>query len=91
MTTEFTEDGYPLTSIREIQGRQVSLEAAKRTPEDFHQLRMQGSRKPESDGLGFSRNETEGEVSEVPENAESFALGQEVVLLKMRSKSHCSS
>jgi len=91
VTSEFTEDGYPLASIREVQGRWVLLETAKRTTEDFYELLTEGNRKPESGDLVFSRNATVGEVAEVPENAESFALGQDVVLLKRQNKSHSSS
>jgi len=91
VTAEFTEDGHPLASIREVQGRWVSLEMAKRTTEDFYQLLTEGNRNPEPGDLVFSRNATVGEVAEVPENAEPFALGQDVVLLKRQNKSHSSS
>ena len=91
VTAEFTEDGYPLVSIREVQGRWISLETAKRTTEDFYQLLTEGNRKPEPGDLVFSRNATVGEVAEVPESIESFALGQDVVLLKRQYKSLSSS
>jgi type I restriction enzyme S subunit len=74
-----------------VQGRWVSLEAAKRTTVDFYQLLTEGNRSPEPGDLVFSCNATVGEVAEVPEKAEPFALGQDVVLLKRQKKSNSSS
>jgi type I restriction enzyme S subunit len=91
ITAEFTEDGHPLVSIREAQGRWVSLETAKRTTNDFYELLTEGGRKPQSGDLVFTRNATVGEVAEVPEGIEPFALGQDVVLLHQRGANTSSS
>ncbi len=82
VTAEFTQEGYPLASIKEVQGRWVDLDQAKRTTEAFFKLLTEGKRTPEPGDLVFSRNATVGEVAEVPVNIESFALGQDVVILK---------
>ena len=82
VTAEFTQEGYPLASIKEVQGRWVDLDQAKRTTEAFFNLLTEGKRSPEPGDLVFSRNATVGEVAEVPVNIESFALGQDVVILK---------
>jgi type I restriction enzyme S subunit len=82
VTAEFTQEGYPLASIKEVQGRWVDLDQAKRTTEAFFNLLTEGKRSPEPGDLLFSRNATVGEVAEVPVNIESFALGQDVVILK---------
>jgi type I restriction enzyme S subunit len=82
VTAEFTQEGYPLASIKEVQGRWVDLDQAKRTTEAFFNLLTEGKRSPEPGDLLFSRNATVGEVAEVPVNIESFGLGQDVVILK---------
>jgi type I restriction enzyme S subunit len=82
VTAEFTQEGYPLASIKEVQGRWVDLDQAKRTTEAFFKLLTEGKRTPEPGDLVFSRNATVGEVAEVPVNIESFGLGQDVVILK---------
>ena len=91
VTAEFTQEGYPLASIKEAQGRWIDLTNAKRTTEDFYNLLTEGSRTPEPGDLVFTRNATVGEVAEVPAQIESFALGQDVVILKKLNDSHCSS
>jgi type I restriction enzyme S subunit len=91
VTAEFTQEGYPLASIKEVQGRWVDLENAKRTSEAFFNLLSEGNRSPEPGDLVFTRNATVGEVAEVPDNIESFALGQDVVILKKLRITHSSS
>ena len=90
VTAEFIEEGYPLASIKEVQGRWVSLEAAKRTTDAFYHLLTEGDRNPEPGDLVLTRNATVGEVAEVSVGTEPFALGQDVVLLKKRNPVHCS-
>jgi type I restriction enzyme S subunit len=91
VTAEFRQEGYPLASIKEAQGRWIDLTNAKRTTEEFYNLLTEGSRTPEPGDLVFTRNATVGEVAEVPAQIESFALGQDVVILKKLNGSHCSS
>jgi type I restriction enzyme, S subunit len=91
VTAEFTQEGYPLASIKEAQGRWIDLTNAKRTTDEFYKLLTEGSRTPEPGDLVFTRNATVGEVAEVPAQIESFALGQDVVILKKLKDSHCSS
>lgn len=85
VTAEFVEDGYPLASIREVQGKWVALEDAKRTTTPFFELLISGGRRPEAGDLIFSRNATVGEVAQVRADHPPFAMGQDVVLLRRRS------
>jgi type I restriction enzyme, S subunit len=82
LTADFIEDGIPLVSIREVQGRWVSFENAKCTTETFYEQLIEGGRNPIPGDLIFSRNATVGEVAQVPDNPPRFAMGQDVVLLR---------
>nr|WP_256489788.1 restriction endonuclease subunit S [Dyella lutea] len=82
LTAEFTEDGIPLASIREVQSRFVDLSDAKRTTEGFFEQLIEGGRDPRAGDLLFSRNATVGEVAQVPSSVEKFAMGQDVCLLR---------
>lgn len=84
ITPEFIEEGIPLVSIREVQGRWIALERARRTTERFYELLIGEGRLPESGDLIFSRNATVGEVAQVPAEHPRFAMGQDVVLLRRR-------
>jgi type I restriction enzyme S subunit len=82
VTAEFVEDGFPLASIREVQGRWVDLSNAKRTTERFYTQLIEGGRQPQPGDLVFSRNATVGEVAQVPSTGPAFAMGQDVCLLR---------
>jgi len=90
LTADFIEEGIPLASIGEVQGRFVELSRAKKTTEYYYDLLIGGGRKPHPGDLIFSRNATVGAVAEVPESAPVFAMGQDVCLLKKRNE-WCSS
>ena len=90
VTAEFVEDGIPLASIREVQSRWVALENAKRTTEYFYELLIEGGRRPSPGDLIFSRNATVGEVAQVSVDHPSFAMGQDVVLLRKLSPEYSS-
>ncbi len=82
VTAEFTDEGFPLASIREVQSRWVDLSSAKRTTQHFYELLIEGGRKPRAGDLIFSRNATVGEVAQVSAEHPPFAMGQDVVLLR---------
>jgi type I restriction enzyme S subunit len=82
LTADFVEDGIPIVSIREVQGRWVVLENAKCTTEHFYELLTDGGRRPLPGDLIFSRNATVGEVAQVRVDHPRFAMGQDVVLLR---------
>jgi len=82
VTAEFVDDGIPLASIREVQGRWIALEEAKCTTEAFYELLIEGDRRPTPGDLIFSRNATVGEVGQVHADHPRFAMGQDVVLLR---------
>lgn len=82
VTAEFVDEGVPLASIREVQGKYVSLENAKQTTDYFYEQLIEGDRKPVPQDLIFSRNATVGEVAQVTEHHPNFAMGQDVCLLR---------
>ena len=82
LTAEFIDDGIPVASIGEVQGRWVNLENAKETTENFYQQLTGGDRTPNPGDLIFSRNATVGEVAEVSSDLPRFAVGQDVVIMK---------
>jgi type I restriction enzyme S subunit len=90
VTAEFVNDGIPLASIKEVQGRWVSLENANCTTEYFYNLLIEGGRLPIPGDLIFSRNATVGEVAQVRAGHPRFAMGQDVVLLRKNSEKYSS-
>ena len=82
VTAEFVEEGFPLASIREVQSHFVNLECAKLTTDFFYTLMIEGGRDPRPGDLIFSRNATVGEVAQVADWHPSFAMGQDVCLLR---------
>jgi type I restriction enzyme S subunit len=84
LTAEFVDDGYPLASIREVQGKFVNLENAKRTTKVFYLQLIEGGRCPQAGDLIFSRNATVGEVAQVGCDQPEFAMGQDVCLLRRK-------
>lgn len=91
VTAEFVEYGYPLASIREVQGQYVNLDCAKRTTPHFYELLIEGGRKPRAGDLIFSRNATVGEVAQVTASHPPFAMGQDVCLLRPSALSSSSN
>lgn len=82
ITAEFSDDGIPLASIGEVQTWFVDLKGAKKTTQFFYSQLIEGGRKPESGDLIFSRNATVGEVAQVNDQHQNFAMGQDVCLLR---------
>jgi type I restriction enzyme S subunit len=82
ITADFVEEGVPLASIREVQGRNVDLTAAKQTTAEFYELLIEGGREPLAGDLIYSRNATVGQVAQVTDGHPRFALGQDVCLLR---------
>ena len=86
VTATFVGDGYPIASIREVQSRFVDLSKAKRTTSHFYESMIEGGRKPQAGDLILSRNATVGEVAQVTASHPRFAMGQDVCLLRKKSK-----
>ena len=82
LTAEFTDEGFPLASIREVQSRYVNLSDAKQTSNDYYVELIGGGRKPAPGDLIFSRNATVGEVAQVTALLPPFAMGQDVCLIR---------
>ena len=84
ITAEFVEDGLPLASIREVQGWTVNLKEAKQTTQFFYDQLIEGGREPMPGDIIFTRNATVGEAALVPDDSPTFAMGQDVCLLRRR-------
>lgn len=82
VTAPFVDVGVPVASIREVGDWWVNLEGANRTTPEFYEILISGGRKPRPGDLIFTRNATVGDVSQVGEQHPSFALGQDVVLIR---------
>ena len=81
LTAPFTDEGYPLASIQEVQSKRITLKRANRTNEKFYRKLIEGGRKPKIGDIVYSRNATVGAASLVDFD-EDFALGQDVCLLR---------
>ena len=90
VTADFVDDGIPLASIREVQGRFIDLTTSKKTTELFYDLLIEDGRKPLQGDLIFSRNATVGEVAQVADWHPIFAMGQDVCLLRRRDEASSS-
>nr|WP_321402252.1 restriction endonuclease subunit S [uncultured Desulfobacter sp.] len=82
ITATFFDKGFPLASIGEVKGWNVSLESAKRTSEYYYLQLIEGGRKPRAGDIIFSRNATVGEAAKVTSNLPLFAMGQDVCLIR---------
>jgi type I restriction enzyme S subunit len=92
ITAEFVSTvGIPVASIREVQSKYVDLENAKKTTEKYYLSLIEGGRKPQSGDLIMSRNATVGEVAQVEDWHPPFAMGQDVCLLRKKSKKYSTS
>ena len=92
ITAEFVSTGgIPVASIREVQSKYIDLENAKKTTEKYYFSLIEGGRKPQSGDLIMSRNATVGEVAQVEEWHPPFAMGQDVCLLRKKSKNYSTS
>jgi type I restriction enzyme S subunit len=85
VTAKFVPQGFPIASIKEVQSRFVDLTNANQTTPHFYKLLIAGGRKPRPGDLILSRNATVGEVAQVAEWHQLFAMGQDVCLLRKKS------
>ncbi len=60
VTAKFIDNGYPVASIKEVQGRFIDLTDAKQTTKQFYNLLAEGVRKPRTGDLILSRNANVG-------------------------------
>lgn len=88
ITAKFVSSGYPVASIQEVQSKYVNLTHAKQTTYDFYKVLSDGRRKLESGDLILSRNATVGEVAQVMDWHPTFAMGQDVCLLRRKSPAY---
>ncbi len=88
VTAKFIDNGYPVASIKEVQSRFVDLTDAKQTTKQFYNLLAEGVRKPRTGDLILSRNATVGEMAQVADWHPPFAMGQDVCLLRGKSREY---
>jgi len=86
ITAEFTDEGVPLASIREVKDWFVNLEQSKKTTNYYYKELIDGNRKPRANDIIYSRNATVGEAAIVNENHPVFAMGQDVCLIRANQK-----
>jgi type I restriction enzyme S subunit len=86
VTAKFVKSGFPVVSIGEVKNRFVNLYSAKKTTQEFYKKLTEGSRKPLPGDLILSRNATVGEIAQVADWHPPFAMGQDVCLLRKKSK-----
>ncbi|WP_343498726.1 restriction endonuclease subunit S [Achromobacter denitrificans] len=85
-TVEFLDDGLPIASIRELRDNRIDLTDANRTsPREWEYLRE--GRVPVPGDLVFCRNASVGAVGYVSDTTPSFCMGQDVCLIRPRTKS----
>jgi type I restriction enzyme S subunit len=84
ITADFVLDGIPVASIKEVQSRFVDLKNANQTTSKYYSSLIEGGRKPQQGDLIFSRNATVGEVAQVADWHQPFAMGQDVCLLRKK-------
>lgn len=80
-TVSFVLEGIPLASIREVHDFEVDLSSANHTTVDEYLDLVEGGRAPQVGDIIYSRNVSVGEAAVVA-TTESFALGQDVCLLR---------
>jgi len=86
VTAKFIPEGFPVASIKEVQSRFVDLTNARQTNQQFYNLLIEGGRRPQPGDLIISRNATVGEIAQVAEWHPPFAMGQDVCLLRKKSR-----
>ena len=83
ITAEFFDDGIPLASISEVKKWFLDLSTAKYTSEKYYNELIGGGRVPKVGDIIYSRNATVGEAAIVSEGLPSFAMGQDVCLIRL--------
>ena len=86
LTVPFVDHGIPLASVREVQSFDLRLVHAKRTTEDWYRLLIEGHRQPRRGDVIYCRNVAVGAAA-VVETDETFAMGQDVCLIRSKSQS----
>jgi type I restriction enzyme, S subunit len=83
ITAEFFDEGIPLASISEVKEWFINLQTAKLTSEKYYFDLIGGGRKPQPGDIIYSRNATVGEAALVAEDTPTFAMGQDVCLIRL--------
>lgn len=76
------DDSYAVASVREVAGRWVTVEKARRTSADSFQSLGEGGRVLRAWDLLVCRNASVGKVSIVPPGIEPVVMGQDVSLIR---------
>lgn len=85
LTVPFTDEGFPLASVREVQSFDLNLLTAKRTSEEWYSNLIEGDRKPKFGDLIYCRNVSVGACAYVDSNID-FAMGQDVCLIRSKTQ-----
>lgn len=85
LTVPFTDEGFPLASVSQAQRFLLDLTDAKRTDLESYLSLIEGGRDPRAGDLIYCRNVGVGAAAVVETN-ESFAMGQDVCLLRSKDQ-----
>lgn len=85
LTVPFTDEGIPLASVSQAQRFLLDLSDAKLTDQESYENLIEGGRKPQKGDLIYCRNVGVGAAA-VVETEETFAMGQDVCLLRSRDQ-----
>lgn len=85
LTVPFTDEGSPLASVSQAQRFLLDLSDAKLTDQESYENLIEGGRKPQKGDLIYCRNVGVGAAA-VVETEETFAMGQDVCLLRSRDQ-----
>src|SRR5690606_2256739 len=85
LTVPFTDEGIPLASGSQAQRFLLDLSDAKLTDQESYENLIEGGRKPQKGDLIYCRNVGVGAAA-VVETEETFAMGQDVCLLRSRDQ-----
>lgn len=86
VTVPFLESGFRIASVMEVRNFELDLTDAFRTSEEFYRLMTDGGRKPQRGDIIYCRNTANTGTSAYVHTDEPFAMGQDVVLIKSRSR-----
>jgi type I restriction enzyme, S subunit len=81
LTVPFSDEGFPLASVSEVQSFCLDLSHCRKTKSDWYRVLIEGGRKPKRGDIIYCRNVSVGASAYVDKEAD-FAMGQDVCLIR---------
>ena len=85
LTVPFSEEGFPLASVVEVQSFYLNLSRCKKTTSDWYRVLIEGGRKPKRGDIIYCRNVSVGASAFVDTDLD-FAMGQDVCLIRSNNQ-----